>query len=120
MNLFKSDVWQNIDLIFPEGGTVLDGTWYDNEDICYMNLPQISSPLIKPIRSIPLYEAEITWYDNGNMERVTTYHTYPPYMVDNIPVLNAYAQKLYNNFTNNLIIAKESSLDDFESLYSSI
>jgi hypothetical protein len=38
---FNIGVWDNLDLIFPEGGTFLDGVWYNNEEIKYLNLPRI-------------------------------------------------------------------------------
>mgnify|MGYP003300933622 CR=1 FL=1 len=96
MELFQPKVWKNIDLIFPEGGTYLDGKWFSNEDIQNSNLPSINSPIITPIRDGIETEVKIVWHNNGDMERTTIYSTYPPLMVDDIPPLNIYAQKIYN------------------------
>jgi hypothetical protein len=69
---------------------VLDGVWYDNEDIKHLGLPFIQTTIMKPIREAVEHQAAITWYNNGDMERITTYSVYPPKMVDNIPALNVY------------------------------
>ena len=119
MNQFNTEAWKNINLIFPDGGAYLDGVWYDNEDIVFLNLPLIESSIVKPIRETTEYKTNIIWYDNGDMERKTIFSTYPAYMIDNIPPLNVYAQKMYNNFLTNLSM-KESNLNDFESTYSSL
>lgn len=122
MHQFNLDAWKNIDLIFPEGGTTLDGVWYDNEEIRFANMPLIQSTIVKPIRDIPENQVLVSWYDNGNMDRRTTYSTYPPNLIDNIPPLNVYAQKIYNTFIANLQASteKETLIDDFESTYSSL
>lgn len=118
---FNIGVWDNLDLIFPEGGTFLDGVWYNNEEIKYLNLPLIQTTVMKPIRDTLETQASIVWYDNGNMDRVTTYNVYPPYMVDNIPVLNVYGQKIYNMLIQQLTTQQEEDfVNDFESAYSSL
>ncbi len=96
MELFQPNTWKNIDLIFPDGGTYLDGKWYSNTDIQALNLPSINSPIVTPIRVAIDNEVKVVWHNNGDMERVTVYNTYPPVMIDDIPPLNIYAQKIYN------------------------
>lgn len=118
---FNIGVWDNLDLIFPEGGTFLDGVWYNNEEIKYLNLPRIQTTVMKPIRDTLETQASIVWYDNGDMDRITTYNVYPPYMVDNIPALNVYGQKIYNMLIQQLTTQQEEDfVNDFESAYSSL
>lgn len=90
MNQF-SNTWNNLDLIFPDGGTFLDNVWYDNEEIKIMGLPTIETPILVPIRDSIASQSLVTWYDNGNMERVTLYNSYPPMMIDNFSPLNIFA-----------------------------
>jgi hypothetical protein len=33
---------------------------------------------MKPIRDTLETQASIVWYDNGDMDRITTYNVYPP------------------------------------------
>lgn len=97
MMQFNSKYWNNIDLIFPEGGTYLDGIWYDNNEIRFLNdLPLIQSSVIKPIRNSIASESKIIWYNNGDMDRRTVYNAFPPVLIDNISPLNIYGQKIYN------------------------
>ena len=119
MEAFEPKNWKNINFIFPEGGTYLDDKWYSNEDIQNMNMESIFSPLTTPIRDGIDSYVEITWHNNGDMERKTIYSTFPPQMIDNIPPLNIYAQKIYNQFILNNI-RKENCSYDFESDYSSL
>jgi hypothetical protein len=70
-------------------------------------------------------EESVFWYENGDMERITTYCVFPPILVDNIPALNVYGQKMYNNFcaessNNDNNSDEEINLDDFELYYSSL
>lgn len=115
----QTKTWKNINLIFPDGGTYLDGKWFSNEDIQNSGLPSIHSPITTPIRDSIDNEVDVIWYDNGDMKRTTIYSTYPPQMIDNIPPLNIYGQKIYNQFllNNN---KKEIYTYDFESDYSSL
>ena len=125
MPLFNFDTWKNIDLIFPEGGTYLNNRWMSNEEIQSSGLPSIHSPITIPIRQGIDSEIKITWYDNGDMDRVTVYNTYPPVLVDNIPPLNIYAQKIYNQLILNLNNQNNSEEEknytyDLKSDYSSL
>lgn len=86
-----------------------------------MGLPTIETPILVPIRDSIASQSLVTWYDNGNMERVTLYNSYPPMMIDNFSPLNIFAQKIYNQFISNLDNNNEENIiNDFEFTYSSL
>ena len=47
------------------------------------------------------YEWCITWYSNGAVSREVTYSLLPGNMVDGVPLLNVYGQKVVLNMKEN-------------------
>lgn len=91
-------MWDNIDLIFPQGEATFEGKTYKNEDIKNSNLTKITNRIIKPVHSMVENILEYTYYPNGDLIVRNIYSVYPPNNVDNTPVLNVYGQKMLNNF----------------------
>lgn len=98
---FNNSVWNNLDLIFPEGGTVLEDVWYTNRQLRNMNLPFIVSREETHARDMVKSYEEIVWKNDGSMERIPFYNIYIEDLVDNIPLFNDFGQKTYNNYIQN-------------------
>lgn len=91
--------WDNLDDIFPDGGTYLDDVWYTNEQIRMLpDLPLITSYLMKPVRDMIEKEWTITWYDDGRMDFDQVYDVAPKNNVDDISLLSVYGCKMIGNY----------------------
>ena len=78
---FNNLVWNNLDLIFPEGGTVLEDVWYTNRQLRNMNLPFIVSREETHARDMVKSYEEIVWKNDGSMERIPFYNIYIEFIV---------------------------------------
>lgn len=108
----------HLNKMYPDGGTNLNGKWYDNEEIAELDLHYINSYLQKPIRDVPEYEQEIVWSDDGSIQRNYTYNIYSNNAIDGLNLLNVYGQKLYNDFCKTKEQEEVTITYDFESDYS--
>ena len=73
------------------------------EDLPNQNFPKLEAVLLRPTRDMLEYEEHIVYYPNGDMQVYYTYSVFPNNLVDNIPLFNAYGQKIYNDFIDNYI-----------------
>lgn len=90
-------MWEKINKIFPEGGIDIGGEYLTNDAIKNSHLDSIVTNIFKPVRSMLEYQIEYTYYSNGNMIAKTVYNVFPPDMIDGIPLLNVYGQKILND-----------------------
>lgn len=68
------------------------------DEIIINNPPYLEMDFYKKNQEMIEWEEKIFWYPNGNMQRFYTYHIFPHYgNVDNKPLLNIFAQQIYNN-----------------------
>lgn len=94
-------MWEKINEMFPNGGTILDGKFYTNEQIAASDLDTIVSYIQKPVRSMMENQMEFTYYANGDMTARTIYNVFPPKFIDNFAPLNVYGQKILNDILRN-------------------
>lgn len=95
VNNFKH--WKYLDTLFPEGGATIDGVWYSNEEIRQSNLSKINTKISKKVREMYDTIWEFTLYPNNDLTVRRIYSVFPPNLIDNIPALNIYGQKILNN-----------------------
>lgn len=81
------------------------------------NLIYIES-FMKPVRRMLEFTAETFMTTDGEVLQSRPYSIYPPMeeFVDNIPLLNVYGQKIYNDFMENKFHQREEEFNccDFE------
>lgn len=94
-------MWEKIDEMFPSGSVPIEGVIYQNKDIKESNLTEIKQTLWKPVRMMLENETIYTFYANGDLIARRTYSVYPKKMVDDIPLLNVYGQKILNEVREN-------------------
>ncbi len=120
----NSNRWNNIDLIYPEGGTFLDDVWYSNQEIKdNFAITEIHSYLMKPARQMIEKEWDVIHYDNGYSEMREVYSVLPSETIDDIPLLSVYGQMMLNSVINNIINNSEENNEneeDFIINYSSL
>lgn len=94
-------MWEKINEIFPNGGTMLEDKYYTNEQIAASDLDTIVNYIQKPVRSMIENQMEFTYYANGDMTARTIYNVFPPKLIDNFAPLNVYGQKILNDILRN-------------------
>lgn len=96
--------WDKVEEIFPYGGVEVDGDFITWDQIRKNNYSRISSYLLKPIRSGMLeYVMRYTWYPDGNVKIECVDSVFKDNNVDDIPLLNIYGQKVYNNILEEVV-----------------
>lgn len=90
-------MWEKIDLMFPQGGTIIEGVFYSNQAIKNSNLDTIINYITKPVRKMTENILRYTYHSNGDLEVRKIYDVFPLENIDNSPVLNVYGQKMLNN-----------------------
>lgn len=112
--MLNSNRWQNADEMFPEGGLYLDGKWVTNTQLQMMDIDEIPSFLMKPVRQMVEFEEALIYHSDGSMERFKTYSLYPPYLPDDISCLSVYGQAVYNNSVGNIVQNNNEEVDETE------
>ena len=67
-----------------------------------INPDELHAILVRPVRDMLEYEEHIVYKPNGDMNVFYTYSLFPSNLTDGIPLLNAYGQKIYNDFIENM------------------
>lgn len=67
-------------------------------DLSFQCPSELHAYITKPVRTMTEYDEEIIYYPNGGINVFFTYSLFPGGMTDNVPLLNAYGQKIYNDF----------------------
>ena len=93
--------WDNAEAMFKNNIVVINGIQYSPQNLKNLNVDSVSATLIKPVRTMTEYEWCITWYSNGAVSREVTYSLLPGNMVDGVPLLNVYGQKVVLNMKEN-------------------
>ena len=90
--------WEKINEMFPDGGVNIDGKFVTNEEIKNNGTDSISFPMERTIRGATQEIKRHSYYPNGDYEVTLEYSVFPPNPIDGVPLLNAYAQKEFNDF----------------------
>lgn len=101
--------WENIEKMFPTGGTPSDLGYLTNKYIKDNNLPKVELTISRPVRNMIEYEEKLVYYPDGKLDRFYTYMVFPYRNVDGTPLLNVFAQKAYSDFMEKRKEKKESS-----------
>lgn len=94
--------WENIDQMFPQGGVEIDGEWISNQDLIDEGMQVVSYIKIKPVRSMVQEMLRYTYTADGNFTIAKEYDIFPQHCIDGVPLLNAYAQKEFNDFCHDI------------------
>lgn len=94
--------WEKIEEMFPEGGAIINGEWLSWEDISRYD--SVSTDIIKPSKEDMIeYVLRITWYSDGRVVHEYINNILKNNEIDNIPALNLYGQKVYNNILEEVV-----------------
>lgn len=94
--------WQYLDILCPQG-TIINGQFLTPDQIRASNLDKISVTIVKKVREMDEYILEFTLFKNNDLTVRRIYSIYPKYLIDNIPALNVYGQKILNNLQETII-----------------
>lgn len=94
--------WEKIEEMFPNGGAFINGEWMSWDDISKYD--SVSTNVIKPSKENMIeYVLKITWFSDGRVLHEYTNNIVKNNDIDNIPALNLYGQKIYNNILEEII-----------------
>lgn len=94
--------WDYLYALYPSGIVLTNDGPVTIEDLNRSNIESIQITYLKPVRDMVEYQTSYTYYPNGDVEVIKDYSIWPNTndMIDGTPLLNAYAQRFYNEFMN--------------------
>lgn len=97
--------WDYLYALYPSGIVLTNDGPVTIEDLNNSDIDSIQITYIKPVRDMVEHQTSYTYYPNGDVEVYKDYNIWPERadMVDGKPLLNAYAQRFYNEFMHKKI-----------------
>jgi hypothetical protein len=89
--------WDNIDEMFPSGGTLTDMGYLTNQEIVSGNYDKVCLTLTKPVRQMVERIETFEYYSDGSINRMVNFTVLPLENIDDRPLMNVYGQKIMND-----------------------
>lgn len=95
--------WDYLYALYPSGIVLTNDGPISIDDLNNSDIESIQITYMKPVREMVEHQTSYTYYPDGNVEVGKDYSVWPNKneMIDGRPLLNAYAQRFYNEFMNN-------------------